>query len=103
MHEFHGIFERVFDHAHLPPVGDAPNLCQMKGLMEMHKCGKFHQYTICGSQVMNIEIFSDQPKIPFWGAFEWFFGHNSPTWSQIFSKFRTVMETIILHHIYYGF
>ena len=53
------------DHAQLPPVGDAPILCEMKGLMEIHKCGKFHEYTICGCQVINVQMFSDQQKVPF--------------------------------------
>ena len=58
--EFGAIFGGVFDHAQLPTVGDAPILCQMKGLIEIHKCGKFHEYTICGCQVINIQMFSDQ-------------------------------------------
>ena len=63
--EFGGIFRGVFDHAQLPPVSDAPVLCEMKGLMEIRKCGKFHEYTICGCQVINVQIFFDQQKVPF--------------------------------------
>ena len=84
-------------------MGDAPIFCQMKGLMKTHKCGKFHEYSICGFQVMNVQMFSEQQKIPFLGSFGWFFGHNSPKCSQILIKFGTVMQTNILHHIYYGF
>ena len=52
---------------------------------------------------MNFQMFSDQTKIPFLGAFGWFFGHNSPKYSQIHFKFGTVMQANILHQIYYGF
>ena len=76
--EFGGIFVWFFGQAQLPPVGDAPVLCQMKGLMEIRNPGKLHEYSICGCQIMNVEMFSDQPKISFWGAFGWFFGCNSP-------------------------
>ena len=92
-----------FDHAQLSPVVDAPILCQMKGLVEIHKCGKFHEYTICGCQVVSVEMFTDQQKVLFLGAFGWFFGHNSPKYCQIDFKFGTVMQANILHHIYYGF
>ena len=101
--EFGGIFFGFFDHAQSPPVVDAPILCEMKGLMEIHNRGKFHEYSFCGCQVINVQMFSDQQKIPFLGAFGWFFGHNSPKSSQILSKFGTVMQAIIFHHIFYGF
>ena len=30
----------------------APIFCKMKGLIEIHKPGKFHQYSICHCEVM---------------------------------------------------
>ena len=48
-------------------------------------------------------MFSDQQGIPFLGTFGSFFHHNSRKYSQILLKFGTVMQTNILHHIYYGF
>ena len=101
--EFGGVFRAFFDHAHLPPVSDASIFGQMKGLMEIHNRGKFRAYTMCGSQVINVQMFSDQQKVPFWGGFGWFIGLNTPKWSQIFMKFATAMEGHILHDIYYGF
>ena len=91
------------DHAHLLPGSDALFLSQVKSLMESHNRGKFHEYTICGSQVINVQMFSDQQKIPFLGPFWWFFSHNFPKYCQILLKFGTVMQIKILHHIYYGF
>ena len=101
--EFRGNFGGFFNYAHLPPMGDAPILSQVKGLMEIHNRGNFNEYTICGCEVMNLQIFSDQQKISFLGAFGWFFGHNSRECSQILFKFETIMKTNILHHIYHGF
>ena len=101
--EFLGIFWQFFGYAFLRPLGDTPIFCQMKGLMKIRKYGKFHQYSICGCQVMNVQMFSEQQKMPFLGAFGWFFGHNSPQCSQILFKFGTVIQTNILHHIYYDF
>ena len=96
--EFRDIFF-FFDCAHLPPMGEAPILCQMKGLMEIHNPGKFHDYSIFGCQVMNLQIFSGQQKIPFLDAFGLFFGHNSSEYSQILFKFETIVQTNIFHHI----
>ena len=75
----------------------------IKGLMEIHNRGKFHEYTFYGSQVMNVQMFSEQQKVPFLGSFGWFLGHNSRKSDQILSKFRTVIQFIILHHNNYGF
>ena len=52
VHEFGGTFGDFFDHAQLLLVGDAPILWQMKGLMEIYKCGNFHGYSFCGCQVI---------------------------------------------------
>ena len=52
-------FFGFFDHAQLPSGSDALILSQVKGLIESHSCGKFQEYTICGSQVINVQMFSD--------------------------------------------
>ena len=101
--EFHGIFQWFFGCALLRPMGDASIFAQMKGLMEIRNRGKFHQYSICGFLVTNVETFSNQQKIPFLDAFGWFFGHNPSKCCQILFKFGTITRTNILHHIYYGF
>ena len=84
--EFAGIFGFFFDHTHLHPVPDAPILCQMKGLMEIHKCCKFHEYTICDCQVINVRMFSDQQKVPFLGAFSWITTPNQIRFVQNFHQ-----------------
>ena len=71
--------------------------------MEIHNLGNFHEYSFYGCQVMNVQMFSDKQKVQLLGSFGWFFGYNSRKSCQILSKFRAVMQTIILHHIYYGF
>ena len=48
-------------------------------------------------------MFSEDPKMPFLEAFRWFLDHNSPKCRQILSKFETLMQIVILHHVYYGF
>ena len=95
---FFALFQRFFPHALLQPVGDAPIFCQIKGLMEIYNRAKFHEYSICGFQVMNVQMFSEQQKIPFLGALGWFFGHNSPKYSQIlfrFGTYITVFDTVL--------
>ena len=78
----------------------APIFCQIKGLMKVHNRGKFHQYSICGCQVMNFQMFSQQQKLPLQAASGWFSGHNSPKCSQILLKFGTeciIYVTVFLY------
>ena len=51
-------FQKFFSHALLQPTCDAPIFCQIKGLMKIHNRGKFHWRSVCGSQVMNFQMFS---------------------------------------------
>ena len=44
--------------------------------------------------------FPSSKKIPFLGAFLWFFAHSSPKFGQIPLKFGTAMQANILYHIY---
>ena len=54
---FSGSFLEFFHYALLRPSSYAPIFCQIKGLMVIHNCGKFHQYSISGSQVINFQMF----------------------------------------------
>ena len=56
-------FQRFFNHAFLCLMSYAPIFCQMKGLIGIHNCGKFHEYKVCGCQVMNFQMFSNQQKL----------------------------------------
>ena len=42
----------------LYPVSYAPRFCQMKDLIKVYICGKFHQYSTCGCEIKNFESFS---------------------------------------------
>ena len=52
--KFRVIFWRFFGYALPRPMGEAPIICQMKDLIKIHKCGKFHLYSIRGCQVINV-------------------------------------------------
>ena len=51
-------FWRFLVYIFLRPVSYTPIFCQIKRLMEVHNCSKFHQCSICGCQVINFETFS---------------------------------------------
>ena len=51
---------------------------QIKDLIEIHNRDKFHQYSICGFQVMYLERFSKEQQVQFLAASGWFLGDNSP-------------------------
>ena len=53
-------FQRFFDHALLVPKGRALIFSQMKDCIVIHNPGKFHQHRICGSKVINFQMFSWQ-------------------------------------------
>ena len=54
-----GVFLRKFyGHALRPPQCHAYIFCQMKGLMKIHNRAKFQLRSICGSQVINFQMFS---------------------------------------------
>ena len=44
----------------------APILGHIKGLIEIHNRGKFHQYNICRCEVTYLQRFLEQQKIGFW-------------------------------------
>ena len=51
-------FQKFLDHTLLLPKCDAPIFGQMEGLMEIHNRGKFNPDSICGCQVINLQMFS---------------------------------------------
>ena len=51
----------------------APIFGRIKGLIEIHKRGKFHHCSICLSEVIYLQRFSEQQKVGFLAASEWFF------------------------------
>ena len=51
-------FQKFLDHALLRRKCDAPIFGQMEGHMEVHNHGKFNQDSICGCQVINLQMFS---------------------------------------------
>ena len=100
---FLAFFHRFSGHAPWTPLCHAQIFCQMKVLLVINNRGKFHRYSICGCQVRRFQSFSCQKKGEFLATFGWFLGHNFRKSGQILYKFRKVKQTIILHHIYYGF
>ena len=62
-------------------------LLEMKGLMEMYNCGKFHLYSISGCQVIKFQMFSWRWRIHEMTHFEGVLDHNSPKYGPILLKF----------------
>ena len=71
--------------------------------MEMHNCGKFHQYSICGCQVKSFQIFAyrfpsiNWPFLFFFSFFLWGKGVGGTLilWSdfaEIFPRYSTQTE-----------
>ena len=56
--DFLAHFERFLVYAFLRPASYTPIFCQIKCLLEVHNCGKFHLCSICGCQVINFQMFS---------------------------------------------
>ena len=75
---FSGTFLRVFNLHPLIPYELRPNFGQVKGLIKIHNSCKFHQYSICGCQVICFKRFLQQQKVQFLAAFGGFFMHFSP-------------------------
>ena len=46
-----------FLYALLHPMNYNRRFCQMKGLNKIYICGKFHQYSLCGSEIKNFQSF----------------------------------------------
>ena len=64
-------FRRFFTYALLRPMSHASIFCQIEGLKKIPNCGKFHEYSICGCQVINFQSvlyqFSIHQMVPFGG------------------------------------
>ena len=46
---------RFFIYVLLRPMNHASIFCQIESLMKIPNCGKFHEYSICGCQVINFQ------------------------------------------------
>ena len=55
--DFLTFFQRFFDHTLKRLMGYTQMFCQMKGLMKIYNRGMFHQDNICGSKVINFQMF----------------------------------------------
>ena len=64
------ILRSFFQYALLCLPSYAPIFYQIKGLMEIHSRGKFYEYSISGSQVINFQMFSWQCNIHEMAPFE---------------------------------
>ena len=51
-------FESFPLYTFLYPMSYVPRFCQMKELIKVYICGKFHQYSICGCEIKNFDSFS---------------------------------------------
>ena len=87
-------------------------LCQMKGLMKMHNCGKFHLCSICGCKVIKLEMSPWRWSIHEMAPFFWkFLGPNFPKYGLILLKFtselvfqenKTLFENFFKNSNFYG-
>ena len=41
----------------LHTMRDSPRICQIKDLIKIYICGKFHQYSICGCEIKKCQSF----------------------------------------------
>ena len=83
---FSGTFLGVFGFHPLTPYELQHNFWLIKGLIEIHKRGKFHQYSICRSEVIYPQGFLQQQKVGFFADFGTLLGHNSPQYGKIVLK-----------------
>ena len=65
---FFGSFWEVFCLSPLTPQF----LYQMKGLMKIYNCGKFHLFSICGLQVINFQMLCGDAASMKWSILGWF-------------------------------
>ena len=84
--DFLAHFEKFFDYTLLCPPSYAPIFCQSKGLIVIHNHGKFHQCSICGSQVINFQMFSWQCSTHEMASFGGFLSPFSPKYGSILLK-----------------
>ena len=81
MTDFLPHFQRFLVYALLRLIIYAPIFCQIKILMKIHNCGKFHQYRI---QVKNLQMVSQQQKLPLQAASGWFLALTHPNVVRFF-------------------
>ena len=62
-----GSFWEFFVCGILHPMSYVPRFCQMKDLIKIYVCGKFHHYSICGCELRSfLHGFSIHEMTPFW-------------------------------------
>ena len=85
---FSGSFSEVFQlRLLLRPMSYALIFWQMKGLIKIHNCGKFYEYSILDCQVINFQSFSYRFSIHEMPLFGEVLGPNSSKYCQILLKF----------------
>ena len=84
--KFFVFFGRFFGHILPRPKRGTQMFCQMKGLMKIDTPAKFHLCSICGSQVINFQMFSEPRSSHELGHFGGIFGPNWPKTASIFMK-----------------
>ena len=70
----------------LHTMRDPPRICQMKDLIKIYICGKFHQYSICGCEIKNVKVFCTDSVSMEMAPFYDFFGPYSPKYCLILLK-----------------
>ena len=85
-------FESFFVYAFLQPMSYTPRFFQVKDIIKIYICGKFHQYSICGCGVKKFQIFRNNSAFlfGFWGLMKpfWsFLDSYSPKYCSILLKF----------------
>ena len=84
--KFFDFFGRFFGHTLPRPKRGTQIFWQTKGLMKIHTRAKFHLRSICGSQVINVQMFLGPKSSHELGHFGGIFGPNWPKTASIFIK-----------------
>ena len=79
------------------------NLILWLGFRSFWNPGKFHQYSICGCQVIYVQSFSNKENAGFLAAFEWFLIDYKPKSNLICTKLSSVMQSRAMCYICYRF
>ena len=84
---FRAHFRRFFVYALLRPMSHTSIFLQIEGVRKIHNRGKFHEYSICGCQVINFQSFSCWFSIHEMALFGGFLGPNFFKCCPILMKF----------------
>ena len=81
------LFVSFFVYALLHPMSYVPKFCQMKDLIKIYICSKFHHYSICGCVVKSFQFFLHWFSIHGIFPFGFFLGAYSPNYCLILLRF----------------